>query len=113
MRIERRTAGAVAILSFHGEWDSFNLEEVSARLDAALRRGPNRVVFNLRDLRFVSSLPLGYLVRVHQRLRAAAGGLVLSEPTPMLRSTIRTLGLHRFFRVCDTDLEAVRSFDGA
>lgn len=110
VRIEHRSAGRVTILAFNGEWDSFNLPEISERVDAVLKRGASRVVFNVRDLRFVTSSPLGYMIQVHQRLRADAGGLVLSEPSPFFRSTIRTLGLHRFFRVCDSDGEAVSSF---
>jgi len=110
VRIERRSAGDVTILEFSGEWDSFNLREISARVEQLIRGRPARLVFNVRDLRFLTSSPLGYLISVHQRLRAERGGLVLSEASPYLRSTIRTLGLHRFFRMCETDQDAVVSF---
>ena len=101
----------MTILAFTGEWDSFNLPEVSQRVDAVLRAGARHVVFNVKDLKFVTSAPLGYMIQVHQRLKADAGGLVLSEPSPFLRSTIRTLGLHRFFQVCDSDRDAVAALD--
>ena len=113
MKIDRKTAGNVTILAFTGEFDAFNLPTISEKLDALIKGGNKRLVFNLRLLKFINSSALGYLIKTHKRLRELDGELVLAEPSKFFKSTISTLGIDQIFKIFTTDDEAVKYFHDA
>jgi len=113
MKIERKTAGNVTILAFTGEFDAFNLPTISEKIDALIQTGCNRLVFNLRLLKFINSSALGYLIKTHKRLKELDGELVLSEPSKFFQTTIKTLGIDQIFKVFTKDEEAVKYFHEA
>jgi anti-sigma B factor antagonist len=110
MKIGRKTAGNVTILSFTGEFDAFNLPVISEKLDALIQTGCRRLAFNLRLLKFINSSALGYLIKTAKRLKELDGELVLSEPSKFFQSTIATLGVDQIFRIFPSDEEAVKYF---
>ncbi|MHC4958767.1 MAG: STAS domain-containing protein [Planctomycetota bacterium] len=111
MQIGQKAVGAVAILDLDGEFDAANLKDAAARLDALI--GLNaQVILNLRRLRFINSLALGYLLKTSKRLAERGGELVMTEPSPSFIATIRTLGIDQVFRVFPTDYEAIDYFTG-
>ena len=69
MKIGRKTAGDVNILSFAGEFDAFNLPTISEKIDSLIQKGGTLLVFNLKELKFINSSALGYLIKTHKRLR--------------------------------------------
>jgi len=110
MKIGRKTAGDVNILSFAGEFDAFNLPTISEKIDSLIQKGGTLLVFNLKELKFINSSALGYLIKTHKRLRELEGELVLSEPSKFFQSTITTLGIDQIFRIYPNDDEAVKYF---
>ena len=112
MKIERKTAGDVNILAFTGEFDAFNLPQISEKIDDLVQRGCNRLVFNLHLLKFINSSALGYLIKTAKRLRELDGELVLSEPSKFFQTTIKTLGIDQIFKIFPDDNEAVKYFHG-
>lgn len=110
MKIERRTDGSVTTIAFTGEFDGFNLPEVSEEIDGFIDSGARHVVFNLRELKFINSSALGYLIKTAKRLKGMDGELVLSEPSQFFETTVRTLGIDQIFRMFPSDGEAVKHF---
>jgi len=113
MQIDRKVAGSVNILAFSGEFDAFNLPKISEKLDALIQTGVTRLVFNLKNLKFINSSALGYLIKTQKRLRELDGELALAEPSKFFQSTVATLGLDQVFKIFGTDEEAVRQFAGS
>ena len=113
MKIGRKTAGDVNILSFAGEFDAFNLPTISEKIDALIQKGGTRLVFNLQELKFINSSALGYLIKTHKRLRELDGELVLSTPSKFFQSTVTTLGIDQIFKIYPDDEEAVKYFHDA
>lgn len=108
MRIESKSHGDVAIVSLSGEFDAVDAPRIGHRLEQAIGADARKVVLNVREVRFLNLSNLGYVVGIARRLRERDGDLVLSEPSGLLRSTIRTLGLDQALRVFDRDHQAVR-----
>jgi anti-sigma B factor antagonist len=109
MKIGHKAVGAVTILDLDGEFDAANLKDATARLDELI--GLNtQVVLNLRRLRFINSLALGYLLKKSKLLAERGGELVLAEPSTSFVATIRTLGIDQVFHVFPTDYEAIDYF---
>ncbi|REE95922.1 anti-anti-sigma factor [Thermomonospora umbrina] len=60
-----------------------------------------RVVLDLADLTFCDSSGLSVLIEAHKRLRAAAGGLILSGVTGQPALLLERTGLNRLFVLTD------------
>ncbi|MDH3591254.1 MAG: STAS domain-containing protein [Planctomycetota bacterium] len=110
MKIERKTTGNVTILAFAGTLDTFNLPTASEKIDALIQTSGTRLVFNLRRLRRVNSLWLGFMIQTQRRLREFGGELVLSEPSKFFHTAIKTVGMDQI-RVCVDDDDAVKYFE--
>jgi anti-sigma B factor antagonist len=113
MKIERKTAGNVTILAFTGEFDAFNLPQISEKIDALIQTGCTRLAFNLHLLKFINSSALGYLIKTARRLKELDGELVLSEPSKFFQTTIKTLGIDQIFKIFPVDQEALKYFHDA
>jgi anti-anti-sigma factor len=108
MQIEARSHGDVTVVSLSGEFDAADEPRVRRRLEQAIGEDALKLVLNVRGVRFINLSNLGTLVGIARSLRERNGDLVLSEPSGLLRSTLRTLGLGSVLRVFDRDLDAVR-----
>ena len=108
MKIERKMAGDVVILHFTGEFDAFNLPQISEGIDQLIQKGSVLLVFNLKGLKFINSSALGYLMKTHRRVRELEGELVLAEPSKFFQTTISTLGIDQIFKIFPNDEEAVK-----
>ncbi len=113
MQIDRKVAGDANILSFSGDFDAFNLPKISEKLDALIQTGIVKLVFNLKNLKFINSSALGYLIKTQKRLKELDGELMLSEPSKFFQSTVATLGLDQVFKIFATDEEAVMHGTGS
>ena len=109
MEIDHRTVGDVTILAFTGEFDVFNLPEVSGTIGALIHRGSTRLVLNLRQMRFITSAPLGYLLETAHLVKDLGGELVVADPSDHFQNATKTLGIDQIFRTFADENEAVGS----
>ncbi|GLH97261.1 STAS domain-containing protein [Phytohabitans aurantiacus] len=89
------TVGARGIdVRVTGEIDIANVDEFRAQL-WALPAGPLPVRLDLRGVGFLSATAVRALVAVHLRIRARGGQLVLCDPNPVVRRTLRATRVNR------------------
>jgi anti-anti-sigma factor len=74
---------------------------LQSRIDALVAEGKVRIGANLRHVSALDAGGLGRLVAIHQRLRAAGGGLTLLAPSPRLRKLLAVTGLDTVLRISD------------
>jgi anti-anti-sigma factor len=110
MRIEKRRWEDVVVLTFVGEFDAFNLENFSAKIDTLIETGYTKLAFNLRLLTFINSAALGYLIRTKKLLEGRSGNLVLIQPSKFVKKTLVTLGLDQLFKIFEADVDAIGFF---
>jgi anti-anti-sigma factor len=110
MRIEKRRWDDVIVLTFIGEFDAFNLETFSAKIDTLIETGYTKLCFNLRLLTFINSAALGYLIRTKKMVEERGGNLVLVQPSKFVKKTLLTLGLDELFKIFDADVDAIGFF---
>ena len=110
MDIQRKTVGSVTILSFTGEFDAMDLREVTDEMAGVLGEGGERMVFNFRDLTFIDSTWISYLVKTAKDLKAQGGELVLSEPSRFFSRVGQAIGIDRIFKLFPGDREALEHF---
>lgn len=89
------TVGARGIdVRVTGEIDIANVDEFRAQL-WALPAAPVPVRLDLRGVGFLSAAAVRALVAVHLRVRARGGQLVLCDPNPVVRRTLRATRVNR------------------
>jgi anti-anti-sigma factor len=82
-------AGQAPVLSLSGELDSSNVERLQAAVAAVLAAGPERVVFEMSELRFMDSAGISVLVRLAAEVQAVE----IRDPSPIVRRVIEITGL--------------------
>ena len=110
MKVERKQWGDVTILSFVGEFDAFNLPTFSSKIDNLIESGHTKLVFNLRLMTFINSSALGYLVKTKKGVEAGGGDLILVQPSKFVKKALTVLGLHKLFKMFETEEEGVLYF---
>lgn len=98
-----------AILHLRGEFDTYYVPLLQEEIDSLLKAGTNRVILNLRLVRFINSTALGAIIRASKRLSAEGGKLVISRPSRFCRDIIEKIGLDRVVAVYDTDEAAAQA----
>jgi len=96
-----------AILHLRGEFDTYYCPLLQEEIDAVQKTGIQRVVLNLRMVKFINSTALGAIIKASKALAAAGGRLVIARPSAFCRDILEKVGLDRVVPVFDTDEEAV------
>jgi len=74
------------------------------------KKGQQRILLNLKDVRYIDSSGVGDLVRSVTRLRGQGGDLKLLSPAPMVLEVLRITRLDKILEIKDDELLAVQSF---
>jgi anti-sigma B factor antagonist len=77
------------VVALSGELDISNVSALQQRLDEALAGHPEKVVFDLAQLRFLDSSGIGLLLGVSARV----GSVQLRKPSEIVEQVIRHMGL--------------------
>jgi anti-sigma B factor antagonist len=89
------TDGGTAVLTVRGELDISNIEPLEVAMAPVIESGPQRLVVDVRGLRFADSSAIALWVR----WAASVGELELRDPSPLLRRVITSMGLGERFKV--------------
>jgi anti-sigma B factor antagonist len=81
--------GAELVVTIGGEVDISSITPLRAALEGILERQPTKVIFELRDLRFMDSSGIALLITAAQRV----GRVELHHPSALVRRVIELAGL--------------------
>jgi anti-sigma B factor antagonist len=73
-------------------------------------KGQNRILLNLKDVKYIDSSGVGDLVRSVTSLRRQGGDLKLLSPSPMVLEVLRITRLDKVLEIKDDELSAAQSF---
>jgi len=113
MHISVEPRNGYAILHLRGEFDTYYVPALQDEVDALSKSGVNKIILNLRLVRFINSTALGAMIKLSKQLGAAGGGVRISRPSKFSRDIIEKVGLDRVVPVFDSDEEAAVSFGKA
>ena len=80
-------------LRLTGRLDATWAEHVSESIEAVVRAGSHRIVLNLAEVNYISSLGLGVLMKHYKRLMAVNGSLRICDPSPAILRVLDAAGL--------------------
>ena len=94
-----------------GRIDSYTAPEVEEALNQLIEKGQHNIIFDMRDVTFVSSAGWWALIRVQKEVKKMnRGELVLVKLDDRIRESMDLVGIGPYFKVFDDLLEAVGSF---
>jgi anti-sigma B factor antagonist len=97
--IDRNDGATVVHLA--GELDLYNAHEVREALIACTEEGPDRLVVDLGEVKFIDSTALGVLIEARTRM-ANRKGFLLAAPGLETRRALEISGLDKHFAVHDS-----------
>lgn len=113
MRIERLESGAVTVLRLQGEIDDVGMNELRLALMGCIQDQRVNVVLNMSGVPFVSYMGVGVLVERLRQVRACGGDLRLVGVNLYTQRLFRMVGVTRVFQTCETETQAIQSFQRA
>ena len=110
LRIESEERGDVTVVALSGDFDFHDVTSASDKIGVFIDEGAQRLVFDLKGLKFISSGGIGYIIQTAKRLRKQGGELVLACPPAAFGWVVQTLGIDRIVKIFPNDREAVEYF---
>jgi len=114
MTMEQRTVGDVVVVSIIGDiaMNGAGASLLADRVRSLLQHGHDRLVLDLRHVRYVDSAGLGELVHAFSAVRNRGGAIKLLNVTRRLSDLLVVTRLLTVFDCFDYEAEALASFAG-
>jgi anti-anti-sigma factor len=93
MKIETQLAPDYAVLRLVGDFETYAVGVFLAAVRDVREAGHDRLVLNLRRVKFLNSTAIGAILRVRKELAAAGGGIALARTSAFVREVLQKLGL--------------------
>ena len=101
---------AIKVVSIAGEMDESNLESLKPQLDPLLNdMNVKTLLLDLRQLEFINSKGIGYLVSIHTHLSKDQRAIVLAGANEAVMDVISLVGLTSIIKYFNTMEEALAS----
>lgn len=107
LSIDRRVTGRVPVLILKGRLDSRGAALLEEAFEDLEREKGVRVVVDLSDVDYLSSLGIRALMTLEKRLKSSSGGLVLTGLNPFVTQVLSLSGLLTQFLCAETPEQAL------
>jgi stage II sporulation protein AA (anti-sigma F factor antagonist) len=106
MDVFQSTSAGVLTLTLKGRLDADGTDKMAGLLAGYIDRGERRVVLDLSQVDYISSVGLRALMLVAKRLAPLDGRLVLCAPQAQIRHLLDVAGFSSMFSIAATRDEA-------
>lgn len=113
-RLELSNEGSVTVVRFKDQkiLDEANIQQLGEELSQVVSSGEHaKLLLNFDNVEFLSSAALGKLISVKKKAAASGTQLKLSDIKHEIFEVFKITSLDRVFDICDTQDEALSSFD--
>lgn len=107
MDISINKSGQVSVVVIRGQIDATTSKAAEDRLVELINAGERRLVLDLGQLDYISSVGLRVLILVAKRLKQAEGAVAICALQPSVQELFEIAGFDAVFRIFDTQGEAV------
>jgi anti-anti-sigma factor len=108
LQVRSEVIDGVAVFRIAGRFDAQAVtdETLQSGVDAAVSAGTPRIIFDMRDVSFITSAGVRVVVMTAKRAAAAKGGLSLFGVQPAVNEVFEIAGLTKFIPVASDEAEA-------
>jgi len=112
MEMTQRAQDDVVIFDLHGELRGGPSDEATFKggVQKALDGGTKKVLLNLKNLKWINSTGLGFIVAVYHSMRDADGVLKMCSPNERIAHVFRTTRFDKVIKIFSDEDEALASF---
>ncbi|QRN83170.1 STAS domain-containing protein [Chloroflexota bacterium] len=94
-----------------GRIDSYTAPEVEEALNQLIEKGQYNIIFDIRDVTFVSSAGWWALIRIQKEVKKMnRGELVLVKLDERIKESMDLVGIAPYFRIFNELIDAVGAF---
>ena len=105
--IEQEIQGEVIVLHMTGQMREIGADALREELDALLEDGHYKLIFDLSEITFISSVGLGQMMRAFRAATANEGFVRIVNPQPLVEEVFRFTKLHTLIGIFPTVEEAI------
>jgi anti-anti-sigma factor len=106
LSVERTSTGPVTVITVRGELTYGTTQPLTDLVDRVVQdEAPLRVVLDLTDVTFCCSAGIHALLHTREQVTAAAGHLVLHQPSRPVHRVLLITGDHRHFDIRHTEAD--------
>jgi anti-sigma B factor antagonist len=107
--IELEMRDDVAILHVSGQMREMGADALREELDRLIEGGTYRLIFDLGNVTFISSVGLGQLMRAYRNATSNEGYVRIVNPQPLVEEVFRFTKLHTLIGIFHTIEEAIQA----
>lgn len=100
----------VLVLEVAGELDNYAVKDFTECLEYQIEKGHRRIIVDCARLRFVSSMGMGTLVRIHSKMSKQGGDVKLANLNGLVADLFKLTHLDRLFGIYPSIHQAAASF---
>jgi anti-anti-sigma factor len=106
LEVRSEVADGLAVYRIAGRIDGLTSQDLESAVDPALSGGTPRIIFDMREVTFISSAGLRVVVTTAKRAAAAKGGLSIFGVQPPVNEVFEISGLQKFITIASDETEA-------
>jgi len=110
--IEREVRDDVVILRMSGQMREIGADALREELDELLEKGNYKLIFDLSDISFITSVGLGQMMRAFRTATGNGGYVRVVNPQPLVEEVFRFTKLHTLIHIYPTVEAAVQADEG-
>lgn len=106
-KIEQEIRDDVVVLHMSGQMRESGAEALRAELDKLVEAGHFKLVFDLSNISFISSVGLGQMMRAFRAATSNKGYVRIVNPQPLVEEVFRFTKLHTLIGIFPTIEQAI------
>lgn len=113
MEISSKSDGDLVQLQVAGSLDALTSPQIERAVATAFEGGGKRIVFDMRDVNYVSSAGLRAILLAARQAKAASGGIALFGLQPGVAEVFAVSGFGKIVPIAGSESEAREQIGGA
>lgn len=107
LNLREPDAAKIKIITVEGELEMFTSIKLKKYLDNLIEEGINRLILDFESMTYINSLGLGILTEILKKSKKDGGAIVLINLSDEVRKILKITKLVKFFKIFNTEKEAV------
>lgn len=110
MEIWERTLGDIYVVGISGRIDSINSKDIEARLDSLINNERAKIIINLAEVDYISSVGLRILLAALKKQKEKQGTIKIVSLQPFVRDIFKMTGFDKIFSIYSKEEDAIERY---
>ncbi len=108
--VKKREEDGIIIFEFNWELDETNTDETFSAINEQLwDLKEKKVIFNLKDLKYLNSKSIGYIADIYSNIEENDGEMYISNCTDGVKDVLELVGITTIINTVDTETDAIKA----